>query len=154
MNWNRFRNHAAGALFGLSAGLWLLAGCADTSDPSTLDDALAEGHQLYEAHCMSCHGPNARGDGELADELEVSVPDLTTLTARNGGTYPLERVIRVIDGRTAVQAHGSRAMPVWWNVFAEEDGQPIPQEEVTRKINELAEYLRSIQQENSATAGS
>lgn len=39
--------------------------------------------------------------------------DLTTMTKKNGGVFPVQRAYEVIDGRQDVEAHGPRAMPVW-----------------------------------------
>jgi hypothetical protein len=37
----------------------------------------------------------------------------------NKGIFPFGRVYEIIDGRTAVPAHGTRAMPVWGDRFKE-----------------------------------
>jgi hypothetical protein len=36
-------------------------------------------------------------------------------------------------------------MPVWGNIWTERDGEPIPEEEVQARINELVEYIRTLQ---------
>ncbi len=78
--------------------------------------------QVYRDACLICHaGPGA------------SAPDLTTLSAVNGGSFPMEEVIAIIDGRQDVRAHGS-PMPVWGARYSTED------------IRSLAAYLATIQQ--------
>lgn len=71
------------------------------------------GQREFDASCASCHGNNGKGGGSFAEILQVSVPDLTTLSKKNGGVFPIARVYSVIDGREALKAHGTREMPVW-----------------------------------------
>lgn len=71
------------------------------------------GQREYDASCASCHGKNGKGGGSLAEILQASMPDLTTLSKNNGGVFPIARVYNVIDGREVVKAHGMREMPVW-----------------------------------------
>lgn len=70
------------------------------------------GVALFRADCATCHGLSARGEGPMASVLAVEMPDLTLLSARNGGVFPLARVVAVIDGREALAAHGG-PMPLY-----------------------------------------
>ena len=101
------------------------------------------GRAEYEAHCLACHGPTGRGDGPESRDLKLPVPDLALLARRNGGEFPLERVRRSIDGRDAIKGHAGRAMPIWGLRFAR--GQGEPDAVVARRLDALAEYLRSLQ---------
>lgn len=78
--------------------------------------ALAEdvqlGAQLFGFHCASCHGAEAKGDGPLGDMLTIRPPDLTTLAAQNDGLFPLEQVLRTVDGTMEIRGHGG-PMPVF-----------------------------------------
>lgn len=72
------------------------------------------GDNLYKAYCASCHGEDAKGNGPMAAWLKIPPSDLTRISARNGGTFPLERIDRIISGEEALPSgHGTRAMPVW-----------------------------------------
>lgn len=71
------------------------------------------GQREFDASCASCHGRNGTGGGSFAEVLQISMPDLTTLSKKNGGVFPIARVYNVIDGREAFKAHGTREMPVW-----------------------------------------
>jgi mono/diheme cytochrome c family protein len=102
------------------------------------------GSRLFRAHCASCHGVTARGNGPLAENLRRPVPDLTKYTARNGGVFPRERVYRIVDGRD-VPSHGDREMPVWGDVFIATRGSEPPAA-VKERIDAIVRYLEGIQQ--------
>jgi hypothetical protein len=40
----------------------------------------------------------AKGDGPIAATLKVPPPDLTRISARHGGTFPLMRIEQIISG--------------------------------------------------------
>jgi mono/diheme cytochrome c family protein len=124
-----------------SAGLLAVAGPVGAQ--TKLDArAAAEGGTTYVRYCVSCHGPKGKGDGPLAKDLRVSVPDLTTLTARNGGKFPYDRVVRIITKGNEVRGHGSDDMPAWGTAFRRTEGTEAPVDEAIRK---LAHYLWSLQ---------
>lgn len=76
------------------------------------------GRREYEQSCAICHGTNGKGDGSFSEMLQLTIPDLTTLSIRNGGVFPVDRVYAVIDGREEVKAHGMREMPIWGRHFS------------------------------------
>jgi mono/diheme cytochrome c family protein len=110
----------------------------------------ATGAEEFGMSCAVCHGADGRGDGPLAHILTVKPADLTTLAKRNGGTFPLEKVVETIDGRTLVSGHGTRAMPVWGTRYEEDVAKqygPYGSESVVKtRIKALADYLESIQE--------
>jgi len=131
---------AAGAV-----GLLLVAGRA-RADEQPAYSAL-NGSVTYRTYCSNCHGAEGRGDGYLADALRRAPADLTGIAARNGGVFPAERVRRFIDGREEVKTHGRREMPIWGDIFLWPEGDTEERREhVERKIGELVEHLRSIQE--------
>jgi mono/diheme cytochrome c family protein len=71
----------------------------------------------YQSSCASCHGPAGKGDGPMAKFLVSKPSDLTILARNNGGVFPVQRLYEIIDGRTEVEAHGNREMPVWGRDF-------------------------------------
>lgn len=110
-----------------------------------------EGAEAYRMICASCHGESAMGEGPLADLLRVPVPDLRGLAARNEGVFPTEHVVRQIDGRDMMRAHGS-PMPAFGGYFdtgersmalKTEDGMPIL---TSPGVVAVIEYLMSIQE--------
>lgn len=85
----------------------------------------------------------------MAEMLAIATPDLTGLSARNGGVFPLEAVARRIDGRDAVLAHGGD-MPIF-GPFLESDasvafqlpsGQPMM---TGLPLANVIGYLQSLQ---------
>ncbi len=58
------------------------------------------GRALFTDYCASCHGDSGRGDGPAAEGLGKMPADLTTIAARNGGTFPMVQVMSTIDGYT------------------------------------------------------
>jgi len=115
-----------------------------TAQPFGLADL--SGAELFERFCAACHGPEARGDGPVAQGLVTVVPDLTRIVERNGGQFPAQAIRETIDGRSPVLAHGSRTMPVWGYEFWVEEGADITAESDARElIRRLVAYLESIQ---------
>lgn len=107
------------------------------------------GARLFVSYCAACHGMEARGDGQMAPILTVLPPDLTQLAATNGGVFPTFRVVRQIDGRDPLLAHGG-VMPLYGDFFmgddvaiASEAGQPIM---TSRAIADVVAWLEEIQE--------
>lgn len=108
-------------------------------------DELPRGERLYRVHCLNCHGPQARGDGPMAQVLKKQPPDLTLITARNDGVFPREQVHQSIDGRLRVRSHGLREMPVWGLSFQVRGLDGDQEQEVQERLRALVSYLESIQ---------
>jgi mono/diheme cytochrome c family protein len=111
--------------------------------PEQLIDSI-QGKDLFKAYCASCHGLDAKGKGPMAASLKTPPADLTRISIRNGGVFPLMRVRKVIAGEELPPTgHGSREMPVWGPIFSQ----------ITRdvdlgrvRIDNLTRYLRDIQE--------
>lgn len=109
---------------------------------ATDKEAAAKGQITYVRYCVSCHGKEARGDGPLAADLRVPVPDLTLLAARSGGTYPYDRVVQVVTKGSAARGHGTDDMPAWGTAFNRTEGTGTA---VDAAIRNLAHFLWSRQ---------
>ncbi len=126
--------------------LTILALCLAT--PALAQDADI-GRALYHTHCATCHGMEGQGDGPMSGVLTIKPVNLTELQAGNGGTFPLKRVVKRIDGRDPLVSHGS-PMPVYGDYFEQTfdipikapDGQPIL---TSQPVVDLISYLREIQ---------
>lgn len=127
-------------------GLALLVGVATPALPAS-PDAESPNRAVYLQYCGACHGPSGKGDGIAGTFMTKKPTDLTTIAKQNKGEFPYMHVMRVIDGRDTVRAHGDPDMPVWGEVFAEKPSAPVGQRiEIQGKLMLLTDYLRSIQE--------
>ena len=111
------------------------------------DSGVVSGAVDYRTYCASCHGSLGRGDGPLARQLATRPSDLTTLSRRNGGRFPYERVYAAIDGRRPAKAHG--AMPAWADAFG--DARAGEQQAVKERIRQLTQFVGSLQRGDRGT---
>jgi mono/diheme cytochrome c family protein len=93
-----------------------------------------DGKAQYLRHCGACHGPAGKGDGIAGTYMRPKPTDLTAIARENGGKFPAERTMDVIDGRKTVRAHGDPDMPVWGGAISRDT------------IRAITEYLGSIQE--------
>ncbi len=139
----------------LSTGVWvavlvaaitLMAAAVVPAEDKTKDDygMTRVGESLFAAYCTSCHGATAEGNGTLATSLRVTPADLTLIQQNNDGTFPLEDVVRKIDGTEKVKGHGSSDMPIWGKAF-KQVGENVTGEQIDDKVKALAFYVRSLQ---------
>ena len=56
----------------MGGGLYVALACG----PDAERGEVSEGQALFEAHCSSCHGEQARGDGPLASTLPIQPPSI------------------------------------------------------------------------------
>jgi mono/diheme cytochrome c family protein len=136
-------------LFGVVTFLLTAGANAQEEDPSaTAPPKSAEA--AFALYCAPCHGEDGRGNGPLSFGLSKPAPDLTKLTQRNGGTFPRERLARLIDGRDELKAHEEREMPAWGEWFKLEGkeglGGPVNEQEIRARIEDLLNLLESMQE--------
>lgn len=118
----------------------LMSACVET--PQGVD-----GRKEFNDKCAACHGIDAKGEGSFGQNLFVVPPDLTNLSIDNGGVFPRDEVMSIIDGLSR-DPHFSRAMPEFGLgdlgdvIIVEEDGVGTP---VPEKLLALTDYLESIQ---------
>ncbi|HEY4961916.1 MAG TPA: cytochrome c [Terriglobales bacterium] len=103
----------------------------------------SSGKEMFNAYCASCHGTDAKGDGPAASALKMPTTNLTSLSVKNGGTFPAAHVAAVIQGDAMTPAHGSKDMPVWGPIFMSIGGHS--KSEVQLRIRNLTTYLESLQ---------
>jgi mono/diheme cytochrome c family protein len=115
---------------------------SDGADSVRLIDSI-QGPNLYKAYCAVCHGSNAKGDGPMMMFLKTAPSDLTRISARNGGMFPLAKIRRVISGEESLPGgHGTRQMPIWGPIFS----QVAWDQDLGRvRIDNLARYLEGLQ---------
>jgi mono/diheme cytochrome c family protein len=106
------------------------------------------GEVLFHLHCAACHGKDARGSGTVGAAIKEDPADLTALSQRHGGAYPVQYIVRKIDGRAPLEAHG-RGMPVYgWffegppTTLTDKNGEAV---ETTEAIAHIVFWLERIQ---------
>ena len=128
--------------------IWAWVAAAAGVAACAMQPPVARGRASFDALCAGCHGASGRGDGPAAAGLKVRPADLTTITARNGGTFPRVAVMSMIDGYTRARGHGGM-MPVFDPLLQGPkvlidtgDGVMTPTPE---KLVDLAAYVESLQ---------
>ena len=110
------------------------------------------GKKEYDLQCSICHGADAKGNGFLGASLKVVPPDLTVLAKNNGGVFPADHLMSVIDGRVEIASHGSRDMPIWGTRYAVNAAEhffdaPYDQEAYVRAhVLLIVDYLNRVQE--------
>jgi mono/diheme cytochrome c family protein len=115
-----------------------------------------DGKREYLNSCAICHGDSGKGDGLVAAFLKAPPSDLTVIRKNNMGVFPFGRIYAIIDGRTAIPAHGPRDMPVWGDRFGKYDAEQAelalrfgiytdPEVFVRDRISALIRYISGLQ---------
>jgi mono/diheme cytochrome c family protein len=120
--------------------LLLAVATAGIAGAASGEAATDEGAKLYATLCASCHGASGAGDGPAAGAMTPPPTDLTRSSLK------VPELMRVIDGRRTVRAHGSAAMPVWGRVFEQEmAGSGREHRDSLRQTQLLAEYVQGLE---------
>ena len=114
------------------------------SDSAAWRENIAEGKQEYEENCVSCHGADGRGQGDLGQKLFKKPSDLTMISERNEGQFPFERIFQIIAGDTPVAGHETMHMPEYAARMKKDNFKPGYHQAHIR-ILQLTHYLESIQ---------
>lgn len=130
-------------LAALGIGAWL-------AGPALAQDAVV-GQEEFRLHCAVCHGMSGLGDGPVGLILKTPAPNLAFIAERNGGKFPFQRVYEIIDGRSAVAAHGTRDMPIWGERYRN-DPKPVTPDQASiadllaqERILSLVYYIGTLQ---------
>ncbi len=140
----KIKGFRVSAVAALALTVWVGAASGQTTrvDP---------GKREFDANCAVCHGSTGKGNGPYQDMLKRSPPDLTTLSRRNGGILPANRLYEAIEGAN-LPAHGSRDMPIWGTAFRIQAGEyyaDMPYDTavyVRSRILALVEYINRLQE--------
>jgi mono/diheme cytochrome c family protein len=102
-----------------------------------------DGEKLFFQYCTACHGPKATGGGPMAAALKAKVPDLTRISKRNHGLFPLDEVQKIIIGeKRSGLSHGTPGMPLWGPIFS----QDISDRDYGKlRAYNVAKYLEGLQ---------
>jgi mono/diheme cytochrome c family protein len=125
-------------------GVMLLAGCV----PGLMPAKPSAGESDFMELCAPCHGVTGKGDGELGKELAHPPADLTRISARHGGEFPMAFVMSKIWGYQRGAAP-SVLMPKFAPLMEGPtvlvdtgDGIQTP---TPQRLVEIANYLATIQ---------
>jgi len=99
-------------LIGIAVGLWI-----GFNPVQAAEDRAAKGRPLYERYCLSCHGPEGRGDGPLGLRLNPPAANFHKPESRNKSDDDLLKAIQ--------QGHSDTAMASWRGVLSGEELQDI-----------------------------
>ena len=108
----------------------------------------AAGEVIYFRYCAACHGRSLTGDGPVAPGLVKKPIDLTGLAKKNGGTFPFDKVMAMIDGRRSTRMHGTPDMPVWGEIFTLTTGTDAPSAESA--VARITHYVWANQAKGAA----
>ena len=129
-----------------AAGMIAMLYAASAPVLAATEGAQQQARRDYQKYCASCHGPEGRGDGPVAQAMKAMPADLTLLSMNNDGKYPADKVREIIDGRADVKAHGPRAMPVWGKEFYV-SAEGVGQRQAHDRIEGLTDYVRRMQKQ-------
>ncbi len=87
--------------------LFLVAFMAAQTPNATAEEAISLGRELFAQYCMDCHGIDGRG--HITPENHRT--DLTKISERRSGVWPMLAVMSMIDGYTRPRAESGQ-MPV------------------------------------------
>lgn len=107
------------------------------------------GRSAFMDNCSACHGADGRGSIANGISMVPAAPDLTVLSANNGGVFPRDFVMSTIDGY-ARGTHLRSPMPEFGagdlgaTVIVENpDGTGTP---VPSMLLALSEFIATLQQ--------
>ncbi len=123
-------------------------GISSVATISAADEFSDLGKDLFVEHCARCHGIDATGNGPDATDLKTVPADLTKISERRGGVWPMLEVMSILDGYLKAKEPRDD-MPI---ITKLNDGPTVAFDTgnglVTRipsRLIEVAEYLESIQ---------
>jgi hypothetical protein len=89
---------------------------------------------------------DASGGGPAEPYTAARAPDLTQISVRNGGVFPVDRVFRTIDGQFDSPPPNSRHMPIWgYDLFSGEGDDETAHQQVLDAEHRIVKYVESIQ---------
>ena len=132
-------------VFSIFAALLLIAlfSCDSQPPKNSLVAQAKQGKVHFDKYCAKCHGENAKGI--RIDTMKTQPADLTRIMDSRGvSEFPILQIAELIDGRMMSDAHGTRAMPIWGEVFSKEEY--LTEKQIKGKMGELIAYLMTIQE--------
>jgi mono/diheme cytochrome c family protein len=122
----------------------LLPASQELDKTTSSERSTVEGAKIFQDRCAVCHGTDGRGHGPDSVVLRHRVADLTLISQRSGGTFPYQRVKRIIEGeKTGLRSQDDREMPNWGPIFHEVESD---QDWGEVRLEAITKHIESIQQ--------
>src|SRR3990172_878514 len=77
------------------------------------EEFLALGKKLYRSQCRMCHGEAGQGEGDLAQEMKLTVPDFTAAETKKKTEGELHYILAKGHGRMPGQGERLRPQQMW-----------------------------------------
>jgi mono/diheme cytochrome c family protein len=103
------------------------------------------GKQMFVSYCASCHGVDGKGSGPVALSLQKQPADLSALSRNNGGKFPTQHLIAILQFGSQAAAHGTAEMPVWGPIFGRMDGKDRESTMKSLRISNVTRYIETLQ---------
>ena len=137
----------------LESPLFSTVKAAEGMSKSVVSDLALDGKQTFLRYCASCHGVHGTGDGPVSKSLIVQPADISRLKYDNRGKFPIEWVLKTIDGREMPRAHGLSDMPVWGQWFSSQAmAEGVLQDDINgieklvrKRLDNLVAYIKTLQ---------
>ncbi|MDF7806717.1 c-type cytochrome [Pontiellaceae bacterium B12219] len=97
-------------------------------------DSSADGQRLYDTYCISCHGPELKGDGVVSAMLDPLPRDLSKY--QFVASYDERFKNSILNGV------GGTAMPAWKNVLSEEEAETLVEFIKSKSLTEEQSFKR------------
>ncbi|MEH6478285.1 MAG: cytochrome c [Sneathiella sp.] len=111
-------------------------------------ETLGAGEALFIENCVSCHGVAGHGDGPFAADLDTPPADLTQISKRRGGIWPMLEIMSILDGYSR-NTLPREDMPIFEgfldNDMVEFDTGNGVKTLVPSKLVEMVDYLETLQ---------
>lgn len=103
-------------------------GVASAAQPTKRPTDQERGKELYDRHCLACHGTRGAGDGPATEALVVPIPDLVGKVKADAKTIDLVEIGRgAMPGfQASFDADDAKRVLAWMSKL---DQQPAVQEE-------------------------
>lgn len=86
----------------------------ERKNPFEVDEEfLALGKKLYGSQCRMCHGEAGQGEGDLAQEMKLTVPDFTAAETKKKTEGELHYILAKGHGRMPGQGERLRPQQMW-----------------------------------------
>ena len=109
------RTHRCAVIFVCSVMAW---GLSSTSHlVSAADGDAVKGKSIYQAKCVTCHGPGGKGDGPIGQQLKPPAGDFTSAKSKKKSFEDLQKIIEKGVPKTAMAA--------WTNQLNEAEIQDV-----------------------------